>query len=384
MKFFPFKIMCICLLLPPLLYAGSLHLTKRYLNRTYQLKVENIFLGDTESLLDGSIRIQTAIAGNIELYLQNDFLVRHLGIDPDILVVAGNGTILYPSYNSGEVDFNDDYNKNPITIARNNWEIINKGLRADVSIDLDHGTILANLILAFYLSAAMIVFLFFYRRGLRKAATYEEETGRHIDELLKEEQEYRNIVDELKTEKTRLFKDIDDLNKKFSEDRKKARVNEEEMFNEIITLEEKLNSYIELKQDKEDEIQQLRFKVDELERRKTGSARRKRYDFMEKRFSILYKHMVMSRKAMTGLIELQDDQQIKAEEIIHQLNEDPEKVSVKRKVFSGKKSKHSVLEVNFAYNGRLYFRHTEDKKMEIVLIGTKKSQNKDMEYLHNL
>ncbi len=384
MKFFPFKIMCICLLLPPLLYAGSLHIIKSYLDQTYQQKVENIFLGDTESLMDGSVRIQNAITRNIESYLENDFLVRHLGIDPDILVVAGNGTIVYPSYNSGEVDFNDDYNKNPIKIARNNWEIINKGLRADVSIDPGHGTILANLILAFYLSAAMIVFLFFYRRGLKKAKTYEEETGKHIDELLKEEQEYRNIVEELTTERTRLFKDIDDLNKKFSEDRKKARVNEEEMFNEIITLEEKLNSYIELKQDKEDEIQQLRYKVDELERRKTGSARRRMYDFMEKRFSILYKHIVMSRKAMTGLIELQDDQQIKAEEIIHQLNEDPEKVSVKRKVFAGKKSRHSVLEVNFAYNGRLYFRHTEEKKMEIVLIGTKKTQNKDMEYLHNL
>lgn len=384
MKFFPFKIMFVCLLLPPLLYAGSLNFAQRYLDRFYQNRVENIFLGDTDSLYDGSIRIRTAISRNIERFLRNDKLVNNLGIDPDIQIIAGTDTILYPSLSSDRGELPGDYNETPVDIARRNWEIINKGLKADVSIDLDHGETAANLILSVYLGAAVIVFLLFYKRGLTQAEEHEKETGKHIDELLKEEEEYRKILKELKTERNRLFKDIDDLNQKYAEDRKKAETNEEEMFNEIISLEEKLNSYIELKQNKEDEIQKLKYKVDELERRKTGSTRRKMYEFMEKRFSILYKNIAMTRKALTGLMELNDEQQIKAEEVIHQLNENPDSVIVKRKVFSGKKSRIAALEVTFAYTGRLYYMQTPEQKIEILLISTKKNQKKDMEYLHNL
>ena len=105
---------------------------------------------------------------------------------------------------------------------------------------------------------------------------------------------------------------------------------------------------------------------------------------MEKRFSILYKNIAMTRKALTGLMELNDEQQIKAEEVIHQLNENPDSVIVKRKVFSGKKSRIAALEVTFAYTGRLYYMQTPEQKIEILLISTKKNQKKDMEYLHNL
>ena len=74
---------------------------------------------------------------------------------------------------------------------------------------------------------------------------------------------------------------------------------------------------------------------------------------------------------------------IKAEEIIHQLNEKPEQVTIKRKVFGGKGQK-TVLEVIFSYKGRLYFRNTKDQRVEILAMGTKNTQAKELEFLAKL
>ena len=75
---------------------------------------------------------------------------------------------------------------------------------------------------------------------------------------------------------------------------------------------------------------------------------------------------------------------IKSEEVIHQLNENFTKVSIKRKVFSKKDNKNPSFEVVIAYKGRLYFRHTKDGKINILVIGTKKTQHKDLMYIDKL
>jgi len=93
----------------------------------------------------------------------------------------------------------------------------------------------------------------------------------------------------------------------------------------------------------------------------------------------------MNKKAIEGLLDLDDDDmQLKAEEVVHQLNDDPSGVLVKRKVFTGKKNKTASFEVLFAYNGRLYFRNIEGNRIEVLVIGTKNSQDKDMEFLHSI
>jgi hypothetical protein len=43
-----------------------------------------------------------------------------------------------------------------------------------------------------------------------------------------------------------------------------------------------------------------------------------------------------------------------------------------------------VLEVIFAYKGRLYFRNTKDKRVEVLAIGTKNTQARELEYLAKL
>ena len=92
----------------------------------------------------------------------------------------------------------------------------------------------------------------------------------------------------------------------------------------------------------------------------------------------------MHRKAISGFIGLNDDQQIKAEELIHQIDFKPDSVIIKRKVFSGKKHRTASFEVLFAYNGRLYFRKRKNNRTLVLVIGTKNSQTKDMDFLHSL
>jgi hypothetical protein len=74
---------------------------------------------------------------------------------------------------------------------------------------------------------------------------------------------------------------------------------------------------------------------------------------------------------------------LKCEEIVYLLNSDPDKVIIKRKVF-GKKNRETVFEVIFAYNGRLYFRKLKEGSIEVLAVGTKNTQERELEFLDKL
>jgi len=132
-------------------------------------------------------------------------------------------------------------------------------------------------------------------------------------------------------------------------------------------------------QDKQQKlIDSLEEKIKNYEREKI-----KDYEAVQRRFRALYKNISINKKAVNGFLDLTDDLKIKSEEIIHQLNENPQLVSIKRKVF-GRKNMEKILEVIFAYKGRLYFRKQKSNKIEILTIGTKNTQTKDLEFLSSL
>jgi hypothetical protein len=56
---------------------------------------------------------------------------------------------------------------------------------------------------------------------------------------------------------------------------------------------------------------------------------------------------------------------------------------VKRKVFLGKAAL-TVLESEFAYRGRIYWRRGANGKVEILAVGTKNTQPKDLAHLESL
>ena len=192
------------------------------------------------------------------------------------------------------------------------------------------------------------------------------------------------MLENMKKERQGLFENIKSLNVKYQKDKNKLKTNEEELFDEIISLEEQISFFVELKQEKEEEIDELKSQIRKYERRKSSKNKRNEFDFVFKRFVTLYKNLEMNRRSITGLLDLGEDQQIKAEEIVFLLNQNQKNVTIKRKVFSGKKHRAACFEVLFAYNGRLYFRKNENNKVEILIIGTKNTQKKDMEFLHSL
>ena len=58
-------------------------------------------------------------------------------------------------------------------------------------------------------------------------------------------------------------------------------------------------------------------------------------------------------------------------------------VTIKRKVF-GRKGRQTVFEVIFAYNGRLYFSNAKGRRIEVLAMGTKNTQAKELEFLARL
>ncbi len=386
MKYFPLKIAIFCLLFTPVLYIATLNFSQNYLKDYYHQSIENIFIGDSSSLLSGRVLIEEQIADNIHTFLANDKIVKYLGLDLKIFVTTKNGKVIYPTFintdiSAEEIHENSDFEK----IAKQNFDILNSGLVLNsIGINLDHGSKAANFILLVYLGTALAIFLIFYKIGNSKAKHDAQIKKALIDNLQKEELIQQQILEDLKKERQGLFENIKSLNAKYQKDKKKLKINEEELFDEIISLEEQLNSFIEFKQNKEKEIDELKSQIKNYERRKSSKKIRNEFDFISRRFVALYKNIQVNRKAVTGLLNLSEDQQIKAEECISLLDRDSEKVTIKRKVFSGKKHKTACLEVLFAYNGRLYFRKNENNNIEILTIGTKNTQTKDMKFLHSL
>ena len=385
MKFFPIKVAIICLLATPILYTVTLIASEKYLSSRYLSQIQNILIDDSKPLLDGSVPLEEQIANNIHRFLKKDRILEFTGLDLNILVTTSQGRILYPVYSDINPPAKEMVGEPEVQmIAKRNFELLNNGLDTQIEVKLDHGTFIGNLILIVYFGISFTIFLIFYRIGSSKAAADRNKNVQLISDLKKEDEIHKQILDELKKERQGLFENIKALNARYQEDRMKASINEEEMFQEIISLEEKFNAFIDFKHTKEKEIEELKSKIQTDEKRKTPKIRRNEFDFILKRFSVLYKTIEMNRKALTGFLNLDEDHQIKVEELIHMIDREPDKVIIKRKVFSGKKNRTPCFEVLFAYNGRLYFKKNEGNIIEILVIGTKNTQTKDMEFIHNL
>lgn len=385
MKHFPFKVVVFCLIITPVLYTATLAGCRNHLEKKYLLKIENGFIGSSSDLLNGSVHIEDQIAKNIQAMLNRDTLVRMAALDLEVRVTDGRGKIIYPIYvgTDGFQEALQDY-YDAQAVADRNFAMLNSGLRVNAVLHLGHGSLPANFIFVLYSGISLLICFVFYRQGSKKAEQERDTQNALIQDLKQDEMRHERLVQDLNRERTELFKSIKQLNKKYQSELKQAKINEDEMFNEIICLEDRLNTYIELKKRRDLEIDALKSSLEKYERKKNGGKPRQfEIDFIAKRFGTLYKHVEMSKKALNGFINLTEDQQVKAEETIHQLDRDPGSVTVKRKVFSGKKHKTTCFEVLFAYNGRLYFMN-HPSKIQVVVIGTKQTQTRDMEYLHNL
>ena len=381
MKFFSLKILILCILLPPVLYIFSVQSLERNLKSRYLNDIENIYLGDTRPLFEGSLRLKDDINRNINRYLQNNVLIS-LGVKVIVNVTSKKGTILYPAPVNNNTSILPN---NPIQIASDNYRLMEEGLVVDVDVVIEPNTVLANIILCVYIFISIVVLSFYYWSGLKKVRKEETEKNSELSRLKEREINYAENLKAMMQDKKSLGFEIKKIQKQLKKETIKASKNEDEMIKEIILLENKVMNKIELLNDKEKEIDELKEKIKRFEKegRKESKQKIKFYHSVRKRFKTLYKNISIDQKAIMGFLDLTEDMKIKSEEIIHKLNENPKLVPVKRKVFS-KKGRSNVQEAIFAYNGRLYFRANKQSRIEILSIGTKNTQVKDLEYLDTI
>ncbi|MCB9481759.1 MAG: hypothetical protein H6680_08100 [Desulfobacteraceae bacterium] len=378
MKFLPLKKMILCFILPPLLYAATIYCSNNYLKSDYEKKIRNILLLNSNEIYEGKISLEKAIEKNISQFIETDTLLKKKIVNLEILIIEKSGKIIYPKPNLPANRLNQEFEINISNTAKENFTILEKGIDTKITISLPDWLKTSTGVI--YFSIGLILFLIQYVNAVKKTREYEKEKLERIKKLEQEEKKYKEKLIDLEDEKKELAEKINALKQKYSE--KKS--SEEEMLDEIISLEEKLKAFNETQAKKEEEISEMRERLEELEKKKSIIHRKKDFDFLSKRFETLYKNVIMEKKAYEGFGELEEELQIKAEELIHLLNNEPEKVIIKRKVFSGKRNKTTSFEVIFGYTGRLYFSKNKENKTKILLIGTKNTQNKDMDYLHNL
>lgn len=387
MKTFPYKILFLCIFLPPVCYILTLQGLEGYLQQRVTTQVNKTLIQNDQALYEGLVSIRDEINRNIDKYLTHNLLTR-IGVHLNILIKTGDNRILYPApFNldmnsrnyAGRFDKSSEQAINYYDIAKENYDILSSGIIPAVDVKVSHNSWLSNSILVFYIFVSVYILQRFIRKNIRESEKYDSDQRELIQKLSTElsraettledvkfkENEYQQKVSILNSDKHQLSRDIDGL------------------LEEMESLEEGLTSQKELREKTEQEVSKLTEELDQLrERLKKGKKKNKKQDIIEKRFKVLYKNLYLSDKALQGFISLTDEFQLKAEEIIHRLNEDDSRVPVKRKVFS-KGGKINVLEVDFSYSGRLYFKKDEHGKIAVLAIGNKNTQDQDLNYLEN-
>ena len=382
MRHFPLKTLILCVLLPPFVYVFSIQLLEKTIQARYDETLAAVYTGDTRLLFDGSVRIQDAVRENVNAFIAS-LKLPAWGVRVNVTVKTKNGIYLYPdTYDEPRSALSE---LDSITVARENFRILNDGLIKTVEVEIEHNTLISNLILVSWVLAALLVLFLFYRRGIKKVNEEESVRQEIIDGLANERQKSQSQLERLESQRILLSEKIDMMKGELEHERQKASSTEDEMMDELLELEKKISENIVQQDQQSLEINNLKEKIKQYEKENEAKNRQllKGVDAVRKRFNALYKNISVHDKAIEGLLDLTEEMKIKAEEVVHQLNEDPNSVQIKRKVF-GKKNRETVFEVIFAYKGRLYFRKVSGNRVEVLVIGTKLTQNKDLAFLDKL
>jgi uncharacterized protein (DUF849 family) len=382
MKYFPFKTLILCILLPPLLFVATVQGLEQYLEGRYQRELEGRYTGDAQVLFEGRVSLKEAVQRNVEAFLRGKTLIR-MGVDTQVTVTTANGVLLYPAEletQPGSLEGPD-----PMAVASENFKLLSEGLNLRVTVRIPPLSLLPILILLGYLGLTVLLILHFYRRGSRRSEAEDRRRMEEVAALKVKEQVTLGNLEQVAEERAILGQQLSKLKSELQVERDKASATEEEMLEELLQLEETLKKNEALQAEQDDEMTALRGQIQKLEQEieaKESKPKLKAAELAAKRFATVYKQLQMHERALSGYADLTEEMKIKAEEVIHQLDADPANVTIKRKVF-GKKNRETVFEVLFAYKGRLYFRKTP-QGVEVLVIGTKLTQQKDLGFLDRL
>jgi len=386
MKHLSFRVLVLCILMPPLFFIATLETIQevyinRHLEQSLAFGLQDVSIGDTRPLLEGTARLKDVVSRNVRAYLDRQLILK-LGVKSRVAVVTKKGKVLYPPLFEADEDL---IGLDPLRVAGRNMNLLDEGILVNVDLELGYNSLLAFLILALYISISSGVLYAYFRAGVRRShleAQEKEEEIRRLEEL---GAQHKQRLLSLESDREGLTADMERIRGKLEQEKTRALANEEEMVGEIVKLEERLRENISLQEEQKVEIAALIEKIQEFEkgRSRDEKTRKKETGHYQKRFKALYKQVIIHDRALDGYSDLTEEMKIGSEEVIRQLNDDPSLVTVKRKVF-GKKGRQTVFEIVFAYKGRLYFRKAASGNAEVLVIGTKNTQTRDLEFLNNL
>ncbi len=370
-------------IMPPVLYVATVHFLEQYAGKQFQTGLEKSYLGDVSRLLNGHRAIRYVIHQNVTRFITQSTWSA-MGCQTSVTIKTRKNSLLYPLY---------DFKNEPLVqseidntnIAVENFELITEYPEVISTLKIPHKSILALSILGMTLLLSLGGISSYYRRWHRtnKAlANHQAKEHQRLQSL--GDQFYRQMTN-LEEERALLADELRQMESTLIREKAKTTANEEEMLGQLIALEDKISIKTQLHEKQQEEIERLRLKLEHIEneQQKKYGTKSKPAEMTRKRLNTLYKKIDIAERAVTGYLSLAEDLKIKCEEVIHQLNEDPSKVKIKRKVF-GKKNRLTVLEVVFGYKGRLYYRGHANRRADILVIGTKNSQQTDLAYLERL
>jgi hypothetical protein len=192
LKNFPFKILFLCIFLPPVCYILTLNGLEKYLGERETERVQDLMIGDQQVLYEGRHTIKEEINRNIGRYLSDDFKHK-IGIKTEILVKTRDDRILYPS--QAKLDTALPFQEEKgfaetgleslryTEVASENYRILSEGLVLDVNLQIGQNTWLTNSILIAYIFLSLAVLQAFIRRGIRRTEKVEGEQKRLVQNL---------------------------------------------------------------------------------------------------------------------------------------------------------------------------------------------------------
>jgi hypothetical protein len=180
MRYFSFKILVLCILLPPVLYTSTVYFLEAHLKDLYKNEIEELYIGDLQPLLDGSVRLRDVINRNIDRYLQDRGLLDR-GIEAMVSVMTQPGTLLYPMIPESEYDAS--LTSDAAQVAAENYALISEGLIIKVETKFKHFEMVSNLILACCILVSVLILYFHYRSAMRKIQDADRARISEIDRL---------------------------------------------------------------------------------------------------------------------------------------------------------------------------------------------------------
>jgi hypothetical protein len=376
------------------LYVFSVKGLERVLNGHFQRAVAAAVTVDP---MAGPITTQ--IQEGVDRVVRRSFWVRPGGVRVNVLVFGADGRT--PLYVGGRSVAPPASSNDPMAAVREGEVLLPASI--DVSVSVPHNALAANVILVGY-AGLLIWGLFSYQRALARreaaeieravqvrdatavrAAQIERELAQvreRLADALPTEAAQQEEIAQLQSDRESLQRQLAALESRERELRAEAHKSSD-LDAERRTLEEMLDEALSDVSRRDEEIRSLEARLKRAAK-EAPAPRLRESEQVERRLRALYKNLEIDDRAIDDLVALRDvDMQLKAEEAMKRLSDEPDTAAIRRKV-GGLPPHLSIFEIGFAGKGRIYYTKGAVRRHRILSIGAKNSQKTDLEYLSRL